>query len=205
MSSGCCHGYAVTVHTVQGATADTTHAVLGENTTRALLYVAMSRGRDSNTAYLYERIAEHEYGSHDSHDVHVMQRVSSRQAGQLVRSIIASHDDRPITAHDVAAQTFGAAPPERVRRLADGRPTKVGRHERGAVPTPWMPPASVTTPSAGPSITASTCSAAYSYYCSGRGPSGLLIGGVHLSRSAQARLRPHLQACPLAASRSVVR
>jgi ATP-dependent exoDNAse (exonuclease V) alpha subunit len=42
-------GYAVTVHTAQGVTADTTHAVLGENTTRSLLYVAMTRGRHTNT------------------------------------------------------------------------------------------------------------------------------------------------------------
>ena len=56
-------GYAVTVHSAQGVTADTTHAVLGDNTTRSLLYVAMTRGRDTNTAYLYERTAEHEYGS----------------------------------------------------------------------------------------------------------------------------------------------
>lgn len=33
-------GYAVTVHSAQGVTADTSHAVLGENTTRNLLYVA---------------------------------------------------------------------------------------------------------------------------------------------------------------------
>lgn len=46
------HGYAVTMHSAQGVTADTIHAVLGENTTRALLYVAMTRGRGSNTAYL---------------------------------------------------------------------------------------------------------------------------------------------------------
>ena len=38
-------GYAITVHSAQGVTADTTHAVLGENTSRALLYVAMTRGR----------------------------------------------------------------------------------------------------------------------------------------------------------------
>ena len=48
------HGYAITVHSAQGVTADTTHAVLGETTSRALLYVAMSRGRDTNHAYLYE-------------------------------------------------------------------------------------------------------------------------------------------------------
>jgi ATP-dependent exoDNAse (exonuclease V) alpha subunit len=54
------HGYAVTVHSAQGATADTTHAVLDETATRALFYVAMTRGRDSNTAYLYQHTSEHE-------------------------------------------------------------------------------------------------------------------------------------------------
>ena len=48
-------GYAVTVHSAQGVTADTSHAVLGENTSRALLYVAMTRGRYTNTAHLYPR------------------------------------------------------------------------------------------------------------------------------------------------------
>jgi len=50
-------GYAVTVHSAQGVTAETTHAVLGETTTRNLLYVALTRGRESNNAYLYERQA----------------------------------------------------------------------------------------------------------------------------------------------------
>lgn len=43
-------GYAVTVHSAQGVTADTSNAVLGENTSRALFYVAMTRGRHTNTA-----------------------------------------------------------------------------------------------------------------------------------------------------------
>ena len=49
------HGYAVTVHTAQGVTAEVTHAVLGENTTRALLYVAMTRGHDTNQAEIEDR------------------------------------------------------------------------------------------------------------------------------------------------------
>ena len=44
------------MHTAQGVTADTTYAVLGENTSRAMLYVATTRGRDSNSAYLCERV-----------------------------------------------------------------------------------------------------------------------------------------------------
>ena len=34
---------------------------MGENSTRSLLYVAMSRGRNSNTAHVYERPIEHDY------------------------------------------------------------------------------------------------------------------------------------------------
>ena len=51
-------GYTVTVHSAQGVTAEATHAVLAENTTRALAYVAMTRGREENTAYLYGQITE---------------------------------------------------------------------------------------------------------------------------------------------------
>lgn len=45
------HGYAITVHSAQGATADITHAVLRDTTSREQFYVAMSRGRQANTAY----------------------------------------------------------------------------------------------------------------------------------------------------------
>lgn len=51
------HGYAITVHASQGTTAHSTHAVLGDNTSRATLYVAMTPARESNTAYLCERTA----------------------------------------------------------------------------------------------------------------------------------------------------
>ena len=65
-------GYAVTVHTAQGVTADTTHAVLGENTTRSLLYVAMTRGRHTNTTHLYQRATgDSEYGYHDPDGTHL--------------------------------------------------------------------------------------------------------------------------------------
>ena len=50
------HGYAVTVHAAQGETAGdaltagTAHAVLGDRATRALAYVAMTRGRTKTTS-----------------------------------------------------------------------------------------------------------------------------------------------------------
>lgn len=46
-------GYAITVHRAQGATVDTAHAIVHSNQmTRESLYVAMTRGRDANTAYV---------------------------------------------------------------------------------------------------------------------------------------------------------
>jgi len=45
-------GYAGTVHAAQGRTVDTAHAVLGPGTDAAAAYVALTRGRERNTAYV---------------------------------------------------------------------------------------------------------------------------------------------------------
>ncbi|MFK5634277.1 MobF family relaxase [Ornithinimicrobium sp. LYQ103] len=45
-------GYASTIHGAQGATVDTTHTVLTGTETRQALYVALSRGRQTNYLYL---------------------------------------------------------------------------------------------------------------------------------------------------------
>ncbi len=45
-------GYAVTAHRAQGITVDTSHVVVTPTTTRENLYVSMSRGRESNIAYV---------------------------------------------------------------------------------------------------------------------------------------------------------
>ncbi|MDR0284642.1 MAG: relaxase domain-containing protein [Propionibacteriaceae bacterium] len=45
-------GYAVTAHRAQGVTVDTSHCVVTPTTTRENLYVAMTRGRETNTAYV---------------------------------------------------------------------------------------------------------------------------------------------------------
>jgi hypothetical protein len=102
------HGYAVTVHSAQGVTAATTHAVLGEHTSRNLLYVAMTRGRDTNHTYLYERAAgetQHEHAQEPEPGVHVARRGTTRAAARLARAIIANHDGQARTAHHTAEQT----------------------------------------------------------------------------------------------------
>ncbi len=45
-------GYAVTAHRAQGVTVDTAHVVVSARTTRENLYVSMTRGRESNVAYV---------------------------------------------------------------------------------------------------------------------------------------------------------
>jgi hypothetical protein len=50
--------YASTVHAAQGRTVDTAHAVLGPGQDAAAAYVALTRGRDRNTAHVVTR----EYG-----------------------------------------------------------------------------------------------------------------------------------------------
>ena len=45
-------GYAITAHRAQGMTVDTAHVVVTGSTTRENFYVAMTRGRESNIAYV---------------------------------------------------------------------------------------------------------------------------------------------------------
>ena len=88
-------GYAVTVHAAQGVTADTTHAVLGDTTTRNLFYVAMTRGRLTNTAYLYQRTPEADIPQGASDGVHLSARGSGRDAVALAHAVVARDDQPP--------------------------------------------------------------------------------------------------------------
>lgn len=58
-------GYAITAHRVQGATVDTAHTVVSSpEMTREALYVAMSRGRESNRVYVAndeQHLEEHQH------------------------------------------------------------------------------------------------------------------------------------------------
>ncbi|ORV93142.1 MobF family relaxase [Mycolicibacterium iranicum] len=114
-------GYAVTVHSAQGVTADTSHAVLGENTTRNLLYVAMSRGRHTNTAHLYERSVEAE--GHPSDPLSLM-RGTSMEATCFVQSVL-TRDDSAHTAHQVASRVDPAALPEAIANVLRRRASAI--------------------------------------------------------------------------------
>jgi conjugative relaxase-like TrwC/TraI family protein len=120
-------GYAVTVHSAQGVTADASIAVLREDTSRNLLYVAMTRGRHANIAHIYERSTEaSEFGHQEPTCTHVAQRGDGREAATLIHAILAN-DETTITAHDYAAQTTDDALPDRVRDLLNMRATATER------------------------------------------------------------------------------
>ncbi|MER6816445.1 MobF family relaxase [Spirillospora sp. NPDC000708] len=64
-------GYAGTVHSAQGRTVDTAHALPGQGTTREMLYVMLTRGRWSNVAYVgteAERVADLRPGPDQARD-----------------------------------------------------------------------------------------------------------------------------------------
>ncbi|WP_062389920.1 MobF family relaxase [Demequina iriomotensis] len=56
-------GYAVTAYRAQGTTTDTAHALVEPTTTRESLYVAMTRGRTSNTAYVALNRPDEDHGA----------------------------------------------------------------------------------------------------------------------------------------------
>jgi conjugative relaxase-like TrwC/TraI family protein len=124
-------GYAVTVHSAQGVTADASLAVLREDTTRNLLYVAMTRGRHANIAHIYERTTEaNEFSHEEPAGTHVAQRGDGCEAATLIHRILAN-DEPAITAHDYAEHIHEEALPDRVRSLLDRRATATERRREG--------------------------------------------------------------------------
>lgn len=125
------HGYAVAVHSARGVTTDTTHTLLGKNAARAMLYVAMTRGRESNAAYLYERTAgeaDHQHPEHD--DVDRARRGSNREVALVLRDIIGARDERARTAHDVNVDCERHQLPESVVSHVHRRSEAIDRRRR---------------------------------------------------------------------------
>jgi hypothetical protein len=114
-------GYATTVHSAQGVTADTCHSLMGVKATRTLAYVAMTRGRQSNRAYLYERFRgelDHEHTSPTGTDeIHILKRGSRRHAAASFYTLMVTNDDRPTTMLAFAAKTEPEHLPARVANL----------------------------------------------------------------------------------------
>ena len=128
-------GHAVTVHSAQGVTAERCRAVIGDTTTRNLAYVAMTRGRDTNEVYLYERTiteADHhrDHPASDETGVHVAQRGGAVQAARMMRQIV-GRDEPARTAHRTAADTPAELLPELVANLVAEHHSAVTRRHVG--------------------------------------------------------------------------
>ena len=108
------------MHSAQGVTADSCYAILGEGASRAMLYVAMTRGRHNNEAFLYQRFtneADHEHSKPLSSDgIHIARRGNKYSAAHHFRMILAN-DDRPRTMHAEAERTERHLLPEMVSDL----------------------------------------------------------------------------------------
>ena len=107
-------GYATTVHSAQGITVGDTdtagvcYAILSEHATRAMAYVAMTRGKDENHAFIYQPItgeADHEHATPVAGlEIHRLRRGNKHAAAHYFRTILAN-DDRPRTMHAEAERT----------------------------------------------------------------------------------------------------
>ena len=113
-------GYATTVHSAQGVTADSCYAILGEGSSRAMLYVAMTRGRHNNEAFLYQRFTDEADHDHSKptygEGIHIARRGNKYSAAQHFRMILAN-DDRPRTVHAEAERTESHLLPHLVAEL----------------------------------------------------------------------------------------
>ena len=118
-------GYAATVHSAQGVTADSSYAILGEGASRAMAYVAMTRGRHNNEAFLYQKLrqeSDHEHATPVAAPaIHHLRRGNKQSAAHYFRQIL-GNDDRPATMHAEAQRTERALLPDVVANV-------IGRHQ----------------------------------------------------------------------------
>ncbi|WP_159499381.1 MobF family relaxase [Microbacterium sp. 18062] len=88
-------GYAITAHRAQGATVDTAHAVVASpEMTREALYVAMTRGREANTAYVVTDQHHHEEHQH---------RDDLQNSARSILYGILQHTGAKLSAHETIA------------------------------------------------------------------------------------------------------
>ncbi|HET7385510.1 MAG TPA: MobF family relaxase, partial [Nocardioidaceae bacterium] len=108
-------GYAVTAHRAQGMTVDTSHVVVTGSTTRENFYVSMTRGRDSNSAYVALDKPDEGHAPPEPDEVNahtVLYGVLQHIGGELsAHQMIAAEQDRWSSIAQLAAEyeTIGAA------------------------------------------------------------------------------------------------
>ncbi|MDT0348133.1 MobF family relaxase [Pseudonocardia charpentierae] len=96
--------YASTVHAAQGRTVDTSHAVLGSSSSSDVAYVALTRGRDRNTAHVVTRALAADAETGQTHEI------APRSARAVLADVRTGPDrDADLTATALAEQQAEAA------------------------------------------------------------------------------------------------
>ncbi|WP_413543299.1 MobF family relaxase [Citricoccus nitrophenolicus] len=141
-------GYATTAHRSQGVTVDSAHAVAKAGLSRELFYVAMTRGRQANHAYVdfgvdheahspdewglltetppaerpvtvLEGVLKRESAEHTAHEVRDQQRAWSNDLGRMVHELdYLKWAARSARTHEWVQATYGDDP-ETVARLSE--------------------------------------------------------------------------------------
>jgi len=128
---GLAHAYAITAAKAQGATMDTARAVVPDDTTRAGLYVMLSRARTDLAAYLLRRdqLRDHDDDESwlpaleaDPTDGDPLDQLAERLARSRDERLATDHDPHATTIHQLrrshtlaqlTARRLGATPPSR--------------------------------------------------------------------------------------------
>ena len=141
-------GYATTAHRSQGVTVDSAHAVAKAGLSRELFYVAMTRGREANHAYVdfgvdheahspdewglltqtppaerpvtvLEGVLKRESAEHTAHEVRDQQQAWANDLGRMVHELDYLHwAARSARTHEWVQDTYGDDP-ETVARLSE--------------------------------------------------------------------------------------
>jgi conjugative relaxase-like TrwC/TraI family protein len=108
-------GYATTIHSAQGVSADTMHGLLTGQESRQQLYTMLTRGRHANHLYLQV------VGDGDPHTVIRPETISPRTPTETLQQIIA-RDEAPVSASTLLRELNNAAArlSEAVQRYTDG-------------------------------------------------------------------------------------
>jgi conjugative relaxase-like TrwC/TraI family protein len=94
-------GYASTAHRAQGRSVDTAHAMLSPKTTREVLYVSATRGRETNRLYVDTHYDPDPQTGHDG----VIEPVSARE----VLARVLQNEGADVAAHDMIRREQTAA------------------------------------------------------------------------------------------------
>jgi conjugative relaxase-like TrwC/TraI family protein len=118
-------GYATTIHTTQGVTADTTHSLVDELMTREQLYTMISRGRTANHLYIAVGDVEPQHILHtDTQEptaTDVLQRVLSRTSLPVSATTVRAQHERAAAAATSGRVRARALPAQDYNRVLAGR------------------------------------------------------------------------------------